>query len=368
MHIDKLITTLEKAKRPADVKKAERALMVAAAQNTTPVIRGADAYFIVESPSSQVSVVGDWNGWDPSKDPLRKLNPLASVWLLKRTFAFESRFAYRFVMDGKESHNDPLNPRVEREVFGANTTLRMPGYAEDPYIKLREFEIPQGRMREFIVPNGYRNQEFSRPVRIYTPAMLKRYAGAHVLYVHDGAEVITVGRVPTILDNLYHFEPQTPHCVVVMVPPIERNKEYMLNAQYANWLAQTLVPFVEKKLGVRATAERRGTLGASLGGLLSAQLGLIHPKVFGNIAVQSPSFWYQKEVMIKHYEKIRKLPLRWYMHTGTVNDAEVESRKMLAVLQDKGYDITYRETIESHNWGNWRNKYSEIVRWFVSKK
>ncbi len=367
MQIDKLITALEKAKRLADVKKAERALMHALGHMTTPVIRGAEAYFIVESLASHVSVVGDWNGWDPSIDKMKRLNLHAHVWLLKRTFAFESRFAYRFVMDGKESHNDPLNPAVEREVFGANTTLRMPGYHDDPYIKLHEFEIPQGRMREFIVPNGYRNQEFSRPVRIYTPNTLKRYAGAHILYVHDGAEVITVGRVPTILDNLYHFEPHTPHCVVVMVPPMERNKEYMLNAQYSNWIAQTLVPFVEKKLGVKATPQKRGTLGASLGGLLSAQLGLIHPRIFGNIAVQSPSFWYQKEEMIRHYEKMRKLPLRWYMHTGTVNDAEVESRKMLAVLQDKGYDVTYRETIESHNWGNWRNKYSDIVRWLVSK-
>lgn len=365
MQIDKLISSLEKAKRPADVRKAERALMTAAQQQTTPIIRGADCYFILEAPAHSVSIVGDWNGWDTSEDVMKRVNPQSHVWMLKRQFAFESRFAYRFVIDGKESFNDPHNPSVEREVFGANTTLRTPGYHDDPYIKLQEFEVPQGRMREFIVPNGYRNQEFSRPVRIYTPHDLKRYAGARILYVHDGAETLSVGRVNTILDNLYYFEPHTPHCVVVLVPPVERNKEYMLNAHYANWIAQTLVPFVEKKLGVRATAEKRGTLGASLGGLLSAQLGLIHPKIFGNITVQSPSFWYQKEAMIKHYEKIRKLPLRWFLHTGTVNDAEVESRKMLAVLQDKGYDVTYRESIESHNWGNWRNMYSEIVRWFV---
>jgi enterochelin esterase-like enzyme len=60
--------------------------------------------------------------------------------------------------------------------------------------------------------------------------------------------------------------------------------------------------------------------------------------------------------------------LRWFLHTGNVHDAEEETRKMLTVLNLKGYDVTYRETSESHNWANWRGQYAEIIRWFVRRE
>lgn len=365
MQVEKLVEQLKKSKKVLDVRKAERALALALTHEPTPVIRGDVAHFFLVHDADKVSLVGDWNGWNHKADLMERINPHSELWYKKLTLPMDGRFAYRLVIDDKETINDPANPYIEREVFGANTVVRMPAYRADRYASLSDEDIPRGRLREFIVPNGYRNQEFARPVRVYTPHNVKRYAALPILYVHDGGEVVSVGKVTTILDNLYHYEPLTPQCVVVLIPPVERNTEYMLNAHYANWIAQTLVPFVEKKLGVRAVAERRGTVGASLGGLLSAQLGFLHPRIFGNIAVQSPSFWFQNETMIKHYAKIKLLPLRWYIHTGTVHDAEVESRKMLALLSEKGYDVTYRETSESHNWANWKNKYAEIIRWFV---
>lgn len=365
MDPEKLVRKIRQARTLADVRRAEAAL--AKSLERTPVIVVDTVHFLFADAHAQwVSVTGDWNDWDPQADRLERLHAKSSIWYLKKSMPMDARFAYRLVVDGHRSLLDPGNPNLEEEVFGTNNSLSMPAYERDPYTLPGSGDVPRGRTRTIEIPNGYRNQEFARTVEVYIPHDVRSVRKLPVLYVHDGAEVVKVGRLPSILDNLYHCEPKLPRALVVMIPPRDRNAEYMLNAHYANWIARTLVPTVEGKLGIRATAASRGTTGASLGGLLSAQLGLIHPKIFGNIAVQSPAFWVQREHLIKQFARIKRLPLRWYMQTGTVNDAEEGTRKMLAVLSEKGYPVTYRESTESHNWANWRNRYTDILRWFVS--
>jgi enterochelin esterase-like enzyme len=91
-----------------------------------------------------------------------------------------------------------------------------------------------------------------------------------------------------------------------------------------------------------------------------------YPRVFTRVAMQSPALWVSKSKMIREYALAKKLPLRFFLHTGTIGDAQDDSRKFLRVLQEKGYPVVYRETSESHNWGTWRGSYADIVRWFVS--
>jgi len=62
------------------------------------------------------------------------------------------------------------------------------------------------------------------------------------LYVHDGAEAITIGRFSNVLDNLYFYEPHTPKVIVVFVPPVDRHAEYMMNPKFARWNARVLAP------------------------------------------------------------------------------------------------------------------------------
>ena len=91
----------------------------------------------------------------------------------------------------------------------------------------------------------------------------------------------------------------------------------------------------------------------------------MHQNVFGNIAAQSASFWFDEKSIIKAFAAKKKLSLRFYIQTGTINDGLEGSREMLKTLQQKGYDVTYRETNESHNWANWSARYAEIVKWAV---
>jgi enterochelin esterase family protein len=204
----------------------------------------------------------------------------------------------------------------------------------------------------------------SREVHAYIPYGVRLNGPMRVLYVNDGAEALTIGKFSNVLDNLYHYEPEVEKVVVIFVPPKDRHKEYMMNDSFTSWFANDLTKHAERTLGISSRANLRAVQGASLGGLLAAYIGLNHYNKFRNIIAQSPSFWVDDFQIVKDYAKSKKLPLRFFLHTGTINDGLEGGRKMLPILQDKGYNIEYRETNESHNWANWAGQYAEMIRWF----
>ena len=330
----------------------------------TPLTEGNAAYFFYRNESEDiVSVIGDWNGWKLDADIMQRVHPASTVYYLKKEFPVDARLSYRFFSEDRGSFNDPGNPKSLQEVFGNNTYLTMPGYEEPKYIETPVRAVPHGVLKTLQIKTMGRNDNFSREVTIYIPNGMRLRGKVRFLFVHDGPQAITIGRFLDVLDNLYHYEPHTVKTIVVFVPPVDRHGEYMMNPKFARWNARTLVPQVEKYLRVSSDAALRTICGSSLGGLLAAHAALMHPSVFGNVAAQSASFWFDEKAIIKAYTLKKKLPIRFYIQTGTINDALEGSHEMLKVLQQKGYDVTYRETSESHNWANWSARYAEIVRW-----
>jgi enterochelin esterase-like enzyme len=354
--VERIIGLFSNASSAAEVKRCEQLLRAMISRNGSPVIRAEHAHFFAAA-SEAPSLVGDWNNWKPT-DTFTRLSDASSFYYCKKKFSIDSRLAYRMVVNG-ESVLDPFNPNQEVEVFGTNSVVRMPGYRDEPLALEPAKNVRRVKLIEIDVPGL--GKIMPRRVQVYKAG---KNAGDRVLYVHDGAQTIEVGKFSNILDNLYHTEPKLARCTVVFVSPIERDKEYMINEDFAKYFAKTLVPFVEAKLKINP--KYRGTCGSSLGGLLSAHLGMRYPRVFSRIAMQSPALWVSRIKMIREYALAKKLPLTFFLHTGRINDAQADSRTFLRVLEEKGYPAQYRETNESHNWGTWRGSYADIVRWFVS--
>jgi enterochelin esterase-like enzyme len=329
----------------------------------TPIIEEDAAYFLYysEEPKKSISVVGDWNKWKPEVDKLAPINSKSFFYYLKKEFPIDARLSYRFQIEGENSFNDPMNPHSLQEVFGNNTYLQMPGYKQPEYIDEPKRGIQHGKILKVQIRG---NSDIApREIQIYIPHSLKLRGKQRVIYIHDGAEAIKVGKFTNVLDNLYYHEPHIPKIIAVFVPPVDRHGEYLMNPKFSEWFANDLTVQVEKKLKIKSDASLRALQGASLGGLCAAYTGLRHPEKFGNIISQSASFWMEDGEIAALFEKNKLLPLRFYLHTGTINDALEGTREMLKVLQQKGYDITYRETNESHNWANWSGKYAEMIRW-----
>jgi enterochelin esterase-like enzyme len=328
----------------------------------TPIVEGNTAYFLFKNEEKKkISVVGDWNNWKPDTDLLAPINPRSSIFFCKKEFPIDSRLSYRFLAEGEESFNDPLNPNSLQEVFGNNTFLKMPAYVEPQYFEEPVREVSRGKIIQLSVKGN--KDVADRKVQVYMPSDLRLRSKLRVMYVNDGAEAITIGKFRNVLDNLFYYEPHIQKTIVAFVPPVDRHVEYMFNPKFSEWFANDLTAQVEKKLKIKTEARLRAVQGASLGGLHAANIGLNHSDKFGNIIAQSPSFWIENGEIIKLFAKSKLLPLRFYLHTGTINDALEGTSEMLQALQQKGYAITYRQTNESHNWANWSGKYAEIIRW-----
>jgi enterochelin esterase-like enzyme len=330
-----------------------------------PIIEGKFAYFFCPNEDKKnISIVGDWNKWETGIDSLNPIHPKSFLYYHKIEFPIDARFSYRFQKEGEDSFNDPLNPNSLQEVFGNNTFVMMPGYKLPQYLEEPDKKHPKGRLINFQVRG---NSDISdRTVQIFIPKGLRLSGKQRLIYLHDGAEAVTIGKFTNVLNNLYYYEPHLQKVIAVFIPPVDRHKEYMLNHEFSQWIAEDLTQQVEKKLRIKSEAKFRAVGGVSLGGLCAAHIGLNHSNKFGNIISQSPSFWINDFQIVNDFAKSPLLPLRLYLHTGTINDALEGSLKMMEVLQQKGYNINYRQTSESHNWANWSGKYADIIRWMAS--
>lgn len=82
--------------------------------------------FALRAPgASRVSVVGDFNGWDPVASPLRR-EATSDVWTASLPIE-DGLHTYAFVIDGQEWRADPAAPLAPASAYGANSSLLVVG-------------------------------------------------------------------------------------------------------------------------------------------------------------------------------------------------------------------------------------------------
>lgn len=120
--------------------------------------------------------------------------------------------------------------------------------------------------------------------------------------------------------------------------------------QYGRMLVEELKPFIDATYRTRAASADTGLGGSSLGGLVSLYLGLLHPGVFGRLAVLSPSVWWDNRFIVRRVRALRTRPAnRIWLSVGTAEgDGVVEAaRRVRAALVARGWaegaDLAYRE-------------------------
>ena len=64
--------------------------------------------------------------------------------------------------------------------------------------------------------------------------------------------------------------------------------------RYAQMMAREVKPFIDHEYRTRKTASDAGVGGSSLGALVSLVAGLSYPRVFGKLALMSPSVWWDE--------------------------------------------------------------------------
>ncbi len=324
--------------------------------------------FLYRGEARHVSVAGDFNGWSPISDTCRSVED-HRLWYLIMSIPPGARFEYKLVVDSTWVL-DPLNSLRAAGGFGENSEIRMTGY-ESPQEIIEREGVLRGRIDTLFVAS--KALGYVHPAYIYLP----EHAGTAkqtypTIVVTDGGEFLTLGRMNTVLDNLI-ADGRIPPVIAVFLDPRtnpadpssnKRMSEYAMNDDYVSFLADELLPLLRRTYPIASSPDSVAISGASMGGLIATYAAFRCPDVFGSCAAQSPSYWWKNDSMITIARQSPRKPIRLYLDTGILHDAQKESRRMRAILQEKGYELSYAEYPEGHNWANWRARLASLLTFF----
>jgi predicted alpha/beta superfamily hydrolase len=85
---------------------------------------------------------------------------------------------------------------------------------------------------------------------------------------------------------------------------------------YANFIIETLKPYVDSHYRTKSDRKYSGIGGSSMGGLISAYIGIVHPTYFSKLMIFSPSFWYSDEIYFDAFKYNYTLPMRMFIYAG----------------------------------------------------
>jgi predicted alpha/beta superfamily hydrolase len=144
--------------------------------------------------------------------------------------------------------------------------------------------------------------------------------------------------------------------------------------RYAMMMAREVKPFIDAAFRTRRAAADTGIGGSSLGGLVSLEVGLSYPRVFGKLALLSPSVWWDQQAILKTIEDYRLTARpRIWLDAGTEEGDAPERviadlRKLRAALLEKGWregaDLMYSEVAGAgHHESAWAARFGPVLQY-----
>lgn len=264
-------------------------------------------------------------------------------WKLDMQLPAGTRFSYRYVVRSDQvrdvSRGDNGSPISDVIQISASTPEKFP-------TQVARQKFSNGSRRDYNPANPPRinsrvlNQ--SRSYRVVLPPDYdlnsnERYP---VIYAHDGQNMFDRGsngswNAIEAMDR----EVGAGRMKKVIIVGIDNNAQRFENYipadddggradRYVKFIRDELKPFIDKSYRTLSDAKNTGTLGSSLGGLVSMYMAWDHSDVFGRIGVFSGSF--QMENFTNRVKNsARPENVRLYMDTGesgTANDGFYNSR------------------------------------------
>ena len=339
-----------------------------------PIVEGPTVTFVYHGAADGIRL-RSWIFGLPTSQPFQRVEG-SDFWHLEMVLPKMSRVEYKIEKVSGENVEwimDPLNPRVARDPFGANSVCHGEGY-EVPEWTLPDPEARAGTLDELGVPS--RLLGGTRRVVLYLPARFRRRRRYRLLVVHDGADYLRYAALQTVLDNLIHRQEIAPLVVALSIPE-DRNAEYAADERHAGFLATELVPQLEKRLPLIPRADARGLVGASFGAVAALSAAWRYPDYWGRLLLQSGSFAFSDigghrrgplfDPVAEFVNAFRDSPGRptnkVYLTCGIYESLIYENRSIVPLLQSTGMELRYVEARDGHNWENWRDRLREGLSW-----
>ena len=199
----------------------------------------------------------------------------------------------------------------------------------------------------------------------------------NLIIAFDGAIYLGIMQLPSVLDSLI-AKRQTAPSVAVLIDngaPPGRINDLANSRQFAEFVADEVLPWVREHYAVTRAPERIVLAGSSAGGLGAAYIAMKYPALFGNVLSQSGAFWRGNEAstappyewLTRQFASSPKLSINFVLEVGTKETAGAlggaapslldANRHLRAVLMEKGYSVRYVEVPEGdHSPETWATR------------
>jgi enterochelin esterase-like enzyme len=343
---------------------ASNSKLLRARQSGNPVIDGSEVTFFWEGRSAP-TLISDANNWNEKSNPFKRLSPrlrpasTKSIWSCTVTLPRDAYVEYAFFDHvSQEKFIDPLNRRtVSNGLGGRNNYFYMPQTMPSPFT-VRRADIPVGALTSHRVETRWLRDDYEREIFLYRPPVNEPVP---LLVVYDGQDYLQRGKLATMVDNLIADGRIRP-IALAFLPNAGRwrSVEYACSDATILWLDQVILPLAQEKLNLIDIHEEPGTfgvLGASLGGTMSLYTGLRMPDVFGRVLSQSGAYMIESRdfAIVDLVRHGQAQGIEIWMDVGRLDTLLEDNRKMHARLQEKKYQVAYREFSGGHNYTAWRD-------------
>lgn len=318
----------------------------------------------------------------------------SDVWYLSFTLPHTTRLSYQLSPDTPQlpeldtnnrisikarAQMDPLNKAPWRVIdkadrFSTLSTLTLENAPSDQWIADKAH--PRGDLEDAIFDSKILSNR--RRITVYRPhGFAPQGQTMPVLFFFDSQAYQSKVPTPRILDNLIAAK-KIPPAIAVFISNPGRNAratELPCNPDFAQFLATELLPWTERTLNIKTTAETTLLSGSSYGGLAATCTAFKYPQKFGLVLSQSGSFWWSPEYnqagnyipewVAQQFANADHKPIRFYLNAGLFeqgwqpSDILPSNRHMRDVLTAKGYDLSYEELASGHDYFSWRVKLAD---------
>lgn len=286
------------------------------------------------------------------------------IWRLKLPRPDVSRMEYLLEVSDHNGNlatiTDPGNPLRAGGAFGDKSVVEFPGYREPAWLALPG--VPDSTQPLSI---RTRARHITIGGALWSPDQLAAGEPAPLLVVHDGPEYAALGSFTHYLGALIGAGTLPPLRAALLAPG-NRNAWYSASPAYARALCADVLP----ELGERAPATVRVGVGVSLGALAMLHAHRSYPSTFEGLVLQSGSFFTRE---LDHQESgfsgfaavtgfvasIERGDAGGAVPTaitcGSAEENLANNRRMAETLSAHGYEVSFGEVRDSHNFTAWRD-------------
>lgn len=328
-------------------------------------VEGAEVVFRLDDPAHELKGVRLWQELGLAGATL-DFAATDGGWELRLARPTVHRMEYLFEVDrgdgDSESVTDPTNPHGVGGAFGAHSVLELPGYTPPPWEASHQVE---SQLEPLTVDGAALGADIE--VQVWSPADAEPAEPLPLLVAHDGPEMAAYAGLTRFVAAMVAAD-ELPRLRVALLAPGDRNRWYAADLDYAAALTHRVLAQLRSTYTCAAEVV---LTGVSLGALAALHAEWAHPGTFAGLFLQSGSFFTPdtdpQERDFDRYAEVTGFVDRVLtapsaagrpavaLSCGSAEENVANNRVMAARLAALGWEVSYAESPDVHNFTAWRD-------------